>query len=757
VADKTFDPRFRPEENYKYLKSKSAVRMHTVEALSKNIPPGSSLMHINCGEGEITYLLRLRGTVLNVLGIDPDEGANGGRFPFQQCDTEHIPTDRLHTYDIVLIDNSAGNLSNERVYELTNWAIDRCYKVFHLYSSSGTVAAIQNTSWNTYTLLTYETEGKESVYTLQSHQFKSDIEVEQYYRTDVAGNLIEVKDEYTVPPEKGARTHALFARAKDADGSDIWTKRYFSQIRPPLIEMYLYQWLAAQDIETITPKGYHCVYGFTFPFDEDAFGNTGITPDVYHGPKQSELKTLASTILDHPDLPNVTLYELSPFQVIPTADGPKLFRFEPREAFNTGRSKTSQSRHIALKGDEKPRLMWVGDAQIQTGLGRVSSNFLGRLHNLGWDITQLGTNYDGDPHDEPYTIYPAQRAMDVVPGVKQDWAGVRRLETLCERHKPHILMINLDPWNVVPYTQVVSTWWGTRIPLIGCYIAVDSLNMRKDIASSLSGLDLTIFHTQFGADQAIAAGFTGKYDIIPHGVDTSIYKPMDRTEARTDLAITSVASHGDFLFGNVGRNQPRKRMDLTIRAFAKWIERYDIPTTVKLYLHTRQKDVGYDLGQLANYYMGKNRVILPNDVDLLHDFPEERMTAVYNSVDVHVNNSTGEGWGLTTLESMACGIPQIAPNFAALGEWPKGAVHYVDIAHWDTTPDGINTIHGVPSEEGLIQAFEKLYRDAEYRKELGQKALARATDPEFNWDNLADRLHNALLGIIDRQAKVASK
>ena len=59
--------------------------------------------------------------------------------------------------------------------------------------------------------------------------------------------------------------------------------------------------------------------------------------------------------------------------------------------------------------EKKIKLLFFGDTPSgNTGFSTVSKNILKRLYATGkYDITVVGINYFGDPHDLPYKIYPA--------------------------------------------------------------------------------------------------------------------------------------------------------------------------------------------------------------------------------------------------------------------------------------------------------------------------------------------------------------
>jgi D-inositol-3-phosphate glycosyltransferase len=96
-----------------------------------------------------------------------------------------------------------------------------------------------------------------------------------------------------------------------------------------------------------------------------------------------------------------------------------------------------------------------------------------------------------------------------------------------------------------------------------------------------------------------------------------------------------------------------------------------------LYLHVCPTgDVGYGIDQLAKYYNLKGRVILAQP-GVYHGSTDDEMALTYRAANVGISTTQGEGWGLTTMEGMACGLPQIVPDWSALGEWAAPAAYLV--------------------------------------------------------------------------------
>lgn len=390
---------------------------------------------------------------------------------------------------------------------------------------------------------------------------------------------------------------------------------------------------------------------------------------------------------------------------------------------------------IEVVNRTKRRLVWVGDAVASTGFAKCTHKILETLHK-NWEIHVLGLNYYGDPvHDYPYKIYPAQNGGD--------FFGVKRLPWLIERTRPEMVVIQNDPWNFPQYLEKTGS-----TPIVGI-VAVDGLNCRGE---ALNGLHHAIFWTEFGRDEACRGGYRGPSTVIPLGVDLELYKPIDRTKARQVMGIYEYTKDS-FVIGNVNRNQPRKRLDLTIKYFCEWVKEYRIDDAF-LYLHVAPTgDQGYDPRQLMKYYSVPRRLILC-EPELMYGISEDMMPYLYNCFDVQVSTTQGEGFGLTTLEGMACGIPQIVPEWSALADLFMGAADMVPCTTTIATPNNINVIGGVPDRDLFITNLNRMYKNHQYRLQKAASCLHVAKEERFSWNQIGQKYVDVLNNLFVQREKI---
>lgn len=386
------------------------------------------------------------------------------------------------------------------------------------------------------------------------------------------------------------------------------------------------------------------------------------------------------------------------------------------------------------------KLLWVGDAGCPSGFARATHETLASLdYRLGgaFDCTVLGINYRGDPHLHPYPIYAA--------AVTGDAFGLKRLIWMCDLVKPDVIVLQNDPWNVPGYLQQLLQFSEyAKVPVIGS-IAVDGKNCAGNL---LNGLALAVFWTWFGLNEARAGGYEGLATVVPLGVDLNVYRPIGKSVARVKLP---EMMHDKFIVGNINRNQPRKRWDLTIKYFASWVKSKDVDDAY-LYLHTAPTgDTGVHVTNLARYYGVLDRLILVTP-PVWYGIPEEELAQTYNCFDVGISTTQGEGFGLTTIEAMACGIPCIVPAWAALGDWARDATYQVSCTSTAIGPPYVNVIGGVPDEAQFVEALDALYQDVGLRVTYGARGCQLTGEPRFRWANIGRAFGEAVEQVLDPPA-----
>lgn len=400
---------------------------------------------------------------------------------------------------------------------------------------------------------------------------------------------------------------------------------------------------------------------------------------------------------------------------------------------------------------QRPRLLVVGDAVTASGFATVTHNLCRRL-SRDFEIHHLGLGYQGDPHEEKWKIYPADQGGDP--------AGRKRLEPLVQALRPDVVFLLNDPAVVAGYLEELRTFQPALKVVAFCAVNAAPLDIPF---AALAGADRLVTFTEFGRrtlEQAARAeqSRAPRIEVIPPGVDTRTFHPVSR-ELDPRLCRNQVIRqhigdrpdyHDAFIVLNANRNQPRKRIDLTIKGFALFAR--NKPDNVKLHLHMGVVDAGWNVVQLAEREGIRSRLILSTRKPRLVPISRTDLNLAYNASTVGINTCHSEGWGLVSFEHAATGAAQIVPRHTACAELWQGAALQVEPV-MTLIAERTLTEMRIVSPEGVAEALERLYEDPKLLADLSEAARRNATRPEYRWSHIAARWKCLFRELLDRPAE----
>jgi glycosyltransferase involved in cell wall biosynthesis len=397
----------------------------------------------------------------------------------------------------------------------------------------------------------------------------------------------------------------------------------------------------------------------------------------------------------------------------------------------------------------KPKLLWVGDIAM-TGFGRVTGALLPRLRDK-YDIAVLASNHHGDPCEEQslYRVYPASNRFQQAP------FGEERIREIVEREQPDIVCSLNDPWLVADqYRRIEDLHKQGKFKFVG-YLTMDSYNWLGGIDSHINVWDSVITFTEFGAYEFLKAGINRPITVIPHGLDSDVFHPIDKKAARKELKL----SEDIFICFNGQRNQPRKRIDITIAAFAQFaVGRPD----AQMYLHMGLKDQGWDAMSLFAREMRKNgldpnnRIIMTTNTPNPPNVPVEMLNTIYNVADVGINTTKGGGWELVNFEHAACRVAQVVSDHTSTKEIFEGYGKLIKCDHIDVDPNYGREMP-CPSVEHLVEILVELYEDRDELERVAKACYGRVTEDQFKWDNISDQFDGVFQEVLQAEPLVGAE
>jgi glycosyltransferase involved in cell wall biosynthesis len=211
---------------------------------------------------------------------------------------------------------------------------------------------------------------------------------------------------------------------------------------------------------------------------------------------------------------------------------------------------------------------------------------------------------------------------------------------------------------------------------------------------------------------------------LPHATDLNVFKVLDEQTNKKNREQSFGPNKDKFIFFWNNRNARRKMSGSIVYWFKQFLDKVGHDKAVLL-MHTNPKDEnGQDLEAIAKDIGLMEGQVLFSNQKLNFD----QLAALYNMVDCTINISDAEGFGMATLESLACGTPIIVNMTGGLQEQVTDGKKWFGIGIKPASKAIIGS-QQVPyiyedrvSEEDFIKALETMMNmDAEKRKEMGLK------------------------------------
>lgn len=297
------------------------------------------------------------------------------------------------------------------------------------------------------------------------------------------------------------------------------------------------------------------------------------------------------------------------------------------------------------------RVLWLSNAPwAASGYGQQTGLFCHYLSKLGHEIAVLA-NYGirGTTLEvEGIRVYPAgmdRHGNDVVQACADDWGA-------------DVIISLYDAWPLnFASLAIHKTSWVAWAP-------VDHEEVPPGVAASLRRAQGVVSFSGHGVEALNKAGIQAEY--IPHGINTGIFNPGDQAEARGRVGFPN----DKFIVGMVAANNyspSRKCIPEAIVSFARLHDQY--PNTM-LYLHMLSSEAieGVNVIGIINSLGLAGAVSICDQFQYIQGHPAPYMADLYRSLDVLLNPSRGEGFGIPIVEAEACGTPVIATDGTAMTE-----------------------------------------------------------------------------------------
>jgi hypothetical protein len=260
----------------------------------------------------------------------------------------------------------------------------------------------------------------------------------------------------------------------------------------------------------------------------------------------------------------------------------------------------------------------------------------------------------------------------------------------------------------------------------------------KDWVYQLNQLNQVWTTTNYVRKIFINSGVKKPIHVIPHGINFDIYNPFGKK------AKLSNTKGFIFYINNIyGR---RKNIDHIIKAY---VDEFTCDDNVTLLTKCNFNAMLKPSNTLEYFSQFERKDGKTPKIELVENWVDEETQArLYRASDCFIGVGN-EGFGMSSQEALACGVPTIAPSYGGLTDFctKENSLILERMAITPARQDFIfkqyaNTHWAVPDIMEIREKMRFAYENQEHMKELGKNAYESVK--HMTWDWVAEKCVNAI-------------
>lgn len=339
---------------------------------------------------------------------------------------------------------------------------------------------------------------------------------------------------------------------------------------------------------------------------------------------------------------------------------------------------------------------------MRSGVGRMIEAFLRNIDTIDHGFSKIAV-YSPTPIDD--SIYlPSLAENVVVPSVLPNGLWEQFILPRAHARKGPLFC----PSYVAPIfasAPVILTHHGSYEGYPEAFPYLTRLKARLLNAASARRADAlsTVSEHSRGDIQKYYGVDAKNVEVIPEGVDTSLFRPITDETCKREWREKWIGSDTPYIL-YVGKATARRNLDKLVAAFDLLKKNHGWNHKL-VFLGTKLPGTALD-------WLNKSGAAR-NDVIQIPFAEHSDVTMAYNCADVFVYPSAYEGFGMPVLEALACGTPTIALNNTAFPEFAGGIAWLLNDAEPHNLADAIQRLTS-DSDEKQRMRIEGPKRAAEY-------------------------------------------
>lgn len=377
------------------------------------------------------------------------------------------------------------------------------------------------------------------------------------------------------------------------------------------------------------------------------------------------------------------------------------------------------------------RYLWMSNSPfVSSGYGIQTAVATANLNAMGHNVA-IFAFYGLEGNKVDWGVIP------IYPNNPRDW-GKEHSPMFYKDFEADLMFTLVDAW-VLKGLDPMMKW----VP----WVPIDHDPVPPAVVDALKsspGLVKPMAMTKFGQKQLENCGIESYY--VPHTVDCDAYRPM--LEIREETRKT-YGWEDKFVIGTIATNHSeRKNWVAMMKAVSKFTKHHK---DVVWYCHTNPLDPrGINIVSLRDELNLQPFTVFPSLVQLNTGIDRDAMVRAFNTMDVFLLASKGEGFGIPYIEAQACGVPVIMTDCTGHKELFGGGWKIKDLIPVWT---GQNSWQFESKVEEIVECLEKAYKAKKDGRILKQKELAREKALEYDEKKIFAEIWTPMLQDLEERIK----
>lgn len=398
------------------------------------------------------------------------------------------------------------------------------------------------------------------------------------------------------------------------------------------------------------------------------------------------------------------------------------------------------------------RILAITDAPFaETGYGNQSDKILSELVKRGWEVYHICGNYYPSGKEskdkDGYMIHKGIKCIlypKIWEGMNNLYANKEFVKEWYDRLQPDCIWTLNDFYRVAGYLDLGEEFikkWVHWLP-------VDNDIPDKQWAQFENKLNFLVFLTKFGEGlkSPLVPDIKNK-TVIYHGINPEEFKPLNKSLIKDNHGMKD-----KFVITTVARHQPRKMVYHTAHAVCRFLQEHEAAIWVCKCnpddpAMNDEPEMERDLNKLVKSYGVESKVMF-----VPVNLPTDQLNDLYNTGDIFICLTGGEGFNIPVAESMMAGVTAIITNSTSGPELlDKGEVGILIPVETKKYVAKFTTLYDIANLDDAVEALENAYKDwrtgSKILKESGEKCRKYAIE-KFGISNIVDQWEEVLWKIV---------